>query len=124
MNRDEASAKSLRDGSPSAAAWDVAEAIRRVFEPHAGKIVTAFIFGSVARGTDTTRSDIDLMIIGMLDYDEVYAVTDEVGAQLGRQVSPVLISPIDWRKEVSIPRSFISGGASPKLFVFGSDVDL
>lgn len=62
-----------------AATHDVVEALRRVFARHAPKIKAAFIFGSVARGTDTARSDIDLMIIGELDYDEVYAVTDKAG---------------------------------------------
>jgi predicted nucleotidyltransferase len=102
------------------AASDIVVTIRRMFEAHAGKITAAFIFGSVARGTDTARSDVDLMIIGALDYDAVYAVTDDVGQQLGRQVSPVLISPEDWRREVAMPDSFISRvRASPKLFVVG-----
>lgn len=104
---------------------NVAEVIRRMFEPHADKIAAAFIFGSVARGTDTPRSDIDLMIIGKPDYDTVYAVTDEAGLQLGRQVSPVLISREDWRREVAMREPFVSHvRASPKLFVFGSEADL
>lgn len=73
----------------------------------------------VARGKDTARSDIDLMIIGALDYDAVYALTDEVGQQLGRQVSPVLISPEDWRREIAVRDPFVSHvRASPKFFVF------
>ena len=35
------------------------------------------------------------MIIGTLDYDTVYAVTDAAGVCLGRQMSPVLVSPED-----------------------------
>lgn len=108
-----------------AATHDVVEALRRVFARHAPKIKAAFIFGSVARGTDTARSDIDLMIIGELDYDEVYAVTDKAGVQLGRQVSPVLISPEDWQREVAVPRSFIGQlRKSPRIFVFGSEGEL
>jgi DNA-binding transcriptional ArsR family regulator len=39
----------------------VAESIRRYFEPYADVIKSAFVYGSVARGVDTARSDIDLM---------------------------------------------------------------
>jgi predicted nucleotidyltransferase len=103
----------------------VAEAIRRVFEPHAQKITAAFIFGSVARGTNTAQSDIDLMIIGLLDYDAVYALTDVAGQHLERQVSPVLISPDEWRREVAVREPFMRNvRASPKLFILGSETDL
>src|SRR5262245_16735943 len=37
---------------------------RRSFEPYAHAIKTAFIYGSVAKQTDTAHSDIDLMVIG------------------------------------------------------------
>jgi len=32
-----------------------------MLEPYSAKIKTAFVYGSVAKGTDTARSDIDLM---------------------------------------------------------------
>jgi predicted nucleotidyltransferase len=125
MNGGETSmTKSGGEGLP-AAAFEMAETIRRMFEPHAKKIAAAFIFGSLARGTHTARSDNDLMIIGELDYDTVYAVTDEAAPRLGRQVSPVLISPEDWRGEVAMREAFVSNvRRSPKLFVFGSEKDL
>ena len=104
---------------------NVAEVIRRMFELHADRIAAAFIFGSVGRGKDTPGSDIDLMIVGEFDYDSVYAVTDEAGLQLGRQVSPVLISREDWRREVAMREPFMNHvRTSPKLFLFGSEADL
>ena len=115
----------LRDEPQNVAASTMVETIRRMFAPHADKIAAAFIFGSVASGTDTARSDIDLMIIGELDYDTVYAVTDEAGLQLRRQVSPVLISPQDWRREVATREAFVRNvRGSPKLFIFGSADDI
>ena len=113
------------DDQPRSAALDIVESVRRMFKPYADKITAVFIFGSVARGTDTPRSDIDLMIIGELNYDTVYTITYEAGIELRRQVSPVLISPEDWRREASMPRSFIGKvRASPKVFVIGAEEDL
>ena len=114
----------MRD-EPRSTAITIVESIRCMCEPHAGKITAAFIFGSVVRGTDTAQSDIDLMIVGELDYDTVYAGTDQAGQLLGLEVSPVVLSTKDWRHEAAMPQSFISKvRASPKLFVFGADSDL
>jgi predicted transcriptional regulator with HTH domain len=47
------------------------EPLRKSLEPCADKIKAAFVYGSVAKGTDTARSDIDLMVIGdALNYSE------------------------------------------------------
>ena len=49
------------------------EPLRKSLEPCADKIKAAFVYGSVAKGTDTARSDIDLMVIGEeLNYSELY----------------------------------------------------
>jgi predicted nucleotidyltransferase len=104
----------------------VAEPIRKSLEPYVGKIKAAFVYGSVARGTDTTRSDIDLMVIGdKLNYSELYAALQDVESVLGRKVSPTFLSPRDWRRKAFDKSSFISRvNALPKIFVFGSDQEL
>src|SRR5258708_14940480 len=40
------------------------EPLRKSLEPCSDKIKAAFVYGSVAKGTDTARSEIDLMVIG------------------------------------------------------------
>ena len=41
--------------------------------PLAAKIAAAFVYGSIAKGTDTARSDIDLMVIAdKLQYSDLY----------------------------------------------------
>ena len=51
----------------------LAEPIRQSFGPYADAIKSAFIYGSVAKGTDTAHSDIDLMVIGdNLNYSDLY----------------------------------------------------
>jgi predicted nucleotidyltransferase len=102
------------------------EPLRKSLEPCAGKIKAAFVYGSVAKGTDTARSDIDLMVIGdELDYSELYTALRDVETALGRKVSPTFLSTKDWRRKSSDERSFISKiNALPKIFVFGSEKDL
>jgi len=102
------------------------EPLRKSLKPYSGKIKTAFVYGSVAKGTDTAHSDIDLMVIGdELDYSELYAALQIVENALGRKVSPIFLSPKDWRRKASEKGSFISKvNARPKIFVLGSEKDL
>src|SRR6266436_2204042 len=101
------------------------EPLRRSLEPCSHKIKAAFVYGSVAKGTDTARSDIDLMVIGdELNYSELYNALLNVENALGRRVSPTFLSPKDWRRKVSERGSFVSKiNALPKIFVFGSEED-
>jgi len=102
------------------------EPLRKSLEPYSDKIKAAFVYGSVAKGTDTARSDIDLLVIGdELSYSELYAALQNVENALGRKVSPTFLSPKDWRRKASDKGSFISKvNALPKIFVFGSEKDL
>jgi predicted nucleotidyltransferase len=103
----------------------LAEPIRQSLAPHADKIKTAFIYGSVAKGTDTARSDIDLMVIGdNLTYSDLYTALQGVENVLGREVNPIFMTPTEWQREVS-EDSFVGRvGARPKIFVLGSEKDL
>jgi len=102
------------------------EPLQRSLEPCAANIKTAFVYGSVAKGMDTARSDIDLMIIGDdLNYSELYTALQNVESGLGRKISPMFLSPNDWRRKASEKGSFIGKvSASPKIFIFGSEEDL
>jgi predicted nucleotidyltransferase len=104
----------------------LSEPLRTSLEPYADGIKAAFVYGSVAKGTDTTRSDIDLMVIGDgLSYSDLYAALGNVEIALGRKVSPTFLSLDDWRRKVSRKGSFVAKiNALPKIFVLGSQADL
>jgi predicted nucleotidyltransferase len=102
------------------------EPLRKALEPYADKIKTAFVFGSVAKGTDTAQSDIDLIVIGdELSYTELYAALQNAETALRRKVSPIFLSPAEWRRKASRKDSFIGKmSALPKIFIFGSEKDI
>src|ERR1700761_4057128 len=80
----------------------LAEPLRKSLEPYSDKIKAAFVYGSVAKGTDTASSDIDLMVIGEeLNYSELYTALQNVEPALGRKVSPIFLSPKDWWRKTS-----------------------
>ena len=55
-------------------------------------IEQAFVFGSMANGTDKAHSDIDLMVIGNVDMLELYDILAPLDKELGR---PIHISHYD-----------------------------
>jgi len=104
----------------------LAEPVRKSFEPYADMIKSAFVYGSVAKGTDTADSDVDLMVIGdNLNYSDLYAAAQNVETRLRRKVHVLFLSSEDWHRKTSDKGSvFDKISRSPKLFVIGSEKDL
>ncbi len=102
------------------------EPLKKAFQPYADKIDAAFVYGSVAKGTDAAASDIDLIVVGdHLDYSELYSAARQAEVILSRKVSPIFFSKEDWRRKASQKGSFTNKvKALPKLFLFGSEGDL
>ncbi len=100
--------------------------IRKSLEPYTDKIKTAFIYGSVAKGTDAARSDIDLMVIGdELSYSELYTALQNAENALRRKVSPTFLTSKEWQRKALDKGSFVRKiSALPKIFIFGSERDL
>jgi predicted nucleotidyltransferase len=98
----------------------------KFLEPYADRIKVAFVYGSVAKQTDTTRSDIDLMIIGeKLAYSDLYAGLQDAENILSRPVNPTILEIEDWKGKRARKNSFIEKiGNQPKIFIFGSEADL
>jgi predicted nucleotidyltransferase len=102
------------------------EPLKRFLEPYMDKIKTAFVYGSIAKGTDTARSDIDLMVIGEdLSYTDLYEGLQNAEQIIGRPVNPNFLSLKDWRRKLTQKDSFVGRiGTQPKIFVIGSESDL
>jgi predicted nucleotidyltransferase len=89
------------------------------------KIRCAFIYGSVAKGTDTARSDIDVMIVGDdLAYSEIFEALQRAERTLDRLVNPNLMTAAEWTKKLSDSAFVRKVADQPKLFLIGSDDEL
>jgi hypothetical protein len=60
-----------------------------------------------------------------LDYSKLYTAKQNAENILGRKVSPIFLSPDDWKRKASQKGSFVNKiRALPKVFLFGSEEDL
>jgi predicted nucleotidyltransferase len=102
------------------------EPLRSALSPLADKIDVAFVFGSVAKGTDSARSDIDVLIIAdEVTYGDVYGASQEVERVIDRQVNPTIMSRLDWKERIKEGNAFVLKVlAQPKVFVLGGDDEL
>jgi predicted nucleotidyltransferase len=102
------------------------EPLKQALEPCADKIKAAFVYGSVAKGTDTAQSDIDVMVVGDdLNYSDLYSALQHAEDRLLRKINPTFLSTEEWRRRSAQEGSFARKlGAGPKLFVLGSERDL
>jgi predicted nucleotidyltransferase len=106
--------------------FGVADVLRGMLAPVADKIRVAFIYGSVAKGSDTAASDIDLMVVSdKLSYSDLFAYASTAEQRLGRKVNPTVYKPSELRRKASAGNSFVSRMLQqPKIFLIGSDDDL
>lgn len=104
----------------------IADPLRDALAPFASPITCAFVFGSVAGGRETAKSDIDLMIIGTsLTYSEIFAALESAEKVLGRPINPNLMTPAEWHRKTNDRSGFIANVLNqPKLFVIGTVNDL
>lgn len=106
----------------------LADVLRTALSTLAEKIKLAFIFGSIAKGSDSAGSDIDVMLVGDgLAYADVYAALAACNAeaQLGRPINPAIYSMSELRRKLADDNAFIAKVlAQPKIFLIGSADEL
>lgn len=97
------------------------EPLRVALQTHSKAIGAAFVFGSVAKGTDKAGSDVDLLVMcETLGYADLFESLQKAETNLGRKINPTLLTPAAWRTDSLAARV----AAQPKLFVIGSEDDL
>ena len=86
-----------------------AEVLRTALAPLGDTVRLALVYGSVAKGSDTAQSDIDLLLVSdTLTLEQVYEVLAPVEAQLGRRVSPTLYSVAEFRRRRTSGNPFLT----------------
>ncbi len=102
------------------------EPLKNALEPNLSQIDVAFIYGSIARGSDTASSDIDVMVFGdALDYVRIYAALENAECLLHRKVNVNLSTLTEWRKKLKEKNPFyVNIHSQPKLYIYGSENDL
>lgn len=80
--------------------------------------VLALLYGSVAKGTDTATSDIDILIVADgVTLEDIYSALAPVEADLDRKISPTLYTPREFADRKASGNPFLSRVLSGKHLI-------
>jgi len=99
----------------------LADVVAESLGPITDRIDVAFIFGSVARGAETQGSDVDLMIIGSVEFGAAVDALHPAQQQLARDINPKVFSIREWKAKVKERNPFVSDVLSKKKIFFVGD---
>jgi Nucleotidyltransferase domain. len=96
--------------------------LREALQPLLPGLQGAWIYGSVAKQTDTAQSDIDVMLVGKnLSLSKVLELLLPVEEQLGRKINPTCYTPAEFARRRAEPDSFVNRVlAQPVLPLIGA----
>ena len=101
----------------------VVDVFRFALEPLAKRIKLAFIYGSVASGKESARSDIDLLLVGDIRFEDVVRVLGPAEDILRREVNPHVYGEREFAEKLKRKEPFIQRVLDgPKLMLWG-DID-
>ncbi len=102
----------------------LADVLREALLPLQRKVPLAFVFGSVAAGTERPGSDVDLMALGTVGFADLVRALAPVQEILRREVNPTLMKPKDFAAKLAggdgFARSVVQG---PRIWLLGSEDD-
>lgn len=103
----------------------LADVLREALSPLAADIDLALVFGSIAQGTQTVSSDVDLLVVGKASFADVVNATAPCQERLGREVNPVVMTPSDFARKCRQEDRFITRiMKESKIFVMGTSDEL
>ncbi|MCP4430540.1 MAG: transcriptional regulator [Gammaproteobacteria bacterium] len=105
--------------------FGVADRIREKLISLGENIELAFIYGSIAKGTETNTSDIDLMLVGEdLSYGNVLELLLPLEDSLQRTINSTIFDKKDFAARLKDDDSFVTRVMEqPKIIIKGSEDD-
>lgn len=98
--------------------------LKRALKPISGKISYGFIYGSIARGDESEKSDIDLFLVGNLGLREIASILNTVGGDVGREINPTVYSEKELKKKLKEENPFLKEVFQrPKIWLIGGEND-
>ena len=102
-----------------------ADSLRQGLEPLRDRIAVAFIYGSVANGSERASSDLDLAIVGDVGFGDVVDALSLTQSRLGRDINPTVFRASEFHHRLQTGDHFLSALMSgSKVFVVGDEHEL
>ena len=98
--------------------------VREALRPATAKIRFAFIYGSIAKGVNRARSDLDLLVVGSIEFADLVRLLASVEERIAREISPRLFSEKEFRLRLKRRDRFLTAVMEgPRIAVLGNADD-
>ena len=98
--------------------------LREALSPLSPRLRSAWIYGSVAKQTDTAKSDIDVMLVGdNLVLGEVLERLLPLETELGRKINPTCYSLAEFTRRRDEPDSFVNRVLAQPILPLIGEID-
>ena len=103
----------------------LADVLRSALAPLAERIVIAFVYGSVASGTERPLSDVDVMVLGDADFAGLVRAVAPAQATLRREINITSMRPAAFAAKLNAGDGFAASvWRGDKIWLMGNDDDL
>jgi len=103
----------------------VADVLRSALATAMERIKVAFVFGSIASGGERRTSDIDMMVVGRISFEDVVSLLSPAEEKLGREVNPVVYPITEFKQKVKEDHHFVKTVLEgEKIFLIGDEGEL
>lgn len=103
----------------------LADVLRAALDPLVAKVDLAFVYGSMASGTERPGSDVDLMVLGSASFADLARALAAAQVTLRREVNPTVMTRHEFADRLAkgdaFARSVMKGN---KLWLKGEEHDL
>ncbi len=94
--------------------------LREALAPLARRIEAAFVYGSIASGKEGPRSDVDLMLVGELKFEDAIKALSPAEKDLRREVNPHVYGQREFRAKLAGKDPFLRRVLEePKIILMG-----
>ena len=104
----------------------LADVLRAALAPLGNEISIAFVFGSIAKQTDTAQSDVDLLVVSdSLGYADLFAALEDATRTLGRTINPAIYTQAEFAARLQGDNAFVHRAMQqPKIWLKGQKTTL
>jgi DNA-binding transcriptional ArsR family regulator len=96
------------------------DVLAQSLKPVASKVTTAFVYGSIADGSEASDSDIDLMVVGEISPQDLALPLRRARESLGREINPTVYTPAEFQRKRAANDHFLKQVLDkPGLLVLG-----
>lgn len=93
-----------------------------VLKPLKNEIEFAFLFGSYARGSESSKSDVDVFVIGDISGKKLAVALKKIKSSLGREINTVIFTIDELNSRIRKKDHFLTMvNNEPKQFIIGTE---